>query len=213
MRTTLALGWRKFGRRRRAIVGASVSHTLGERPGFFGHALDKTAFSSVGIWWLGKAGQPHVALFPADPPQGQMLPVLELYPDLVLVRGTYRGSEAGRGRAIARLVSRPRSAWAGYPSLADLWARTRGDPRVTIAVLDGPVDRQSSRTCWSQPRDCGISRVGRSGSHDSGDHPWHSSGKLDLRATSARQPGRGCRAGCRGVVIPIYHDSFVHFAS
>src|SRR5262245_27691137 len=25
--------------------------------------------------------------------------------------------------------------------LADLWRETRGDPRVTIAVLDGPVDR------------------------------------------------------------------------
>src|SRR4051794_37644081 len=26
------------------------------------------------------------------------------------------------------------------PGLAELWARTRGDPRVRVAVLDGPVD-------------------------------------------------------------------------
>src|SRR5262245_36048588 len=30
---------------------------------------------------------------------------------------------------------------ASIPGLAELWARTTGDPRVVIAILDGPVDR------------------------------------------------------------------------
>jgi len=37
-------------------------------------------------------------------------------------------------------LSGDRPAAARYPGLGAIWAETRGDPGIRVAILDGPVD-------------------------------------------------------------------------
>ncbi len=47
-----------------------------------------------------------------------------------------------RIRAADKPTAPPAAGWIGsIPGLRALWSETTGDPRVVVAVLDGPVDR------------------------------------------------------------------------
>ena len=81
------------------------------------------------------------------------------------------------------------------PGCRELWSGTLGDPRVVVAVLDGPVDRGhpvAGRRAAGGDR--GHDAV-RAGSARSRDAARDGGGEPDLRPARAGQPGRGDGAG------------------
>lgn len=90
-------------------------------------------------------------------------------------------------------------------ALESLWKTTVGDPRVCVAVLDGPVDRShpslahAKLTCLDTLVPCAANE-GASSQH--GTHiasvifAQHGKGAL-----------RGVAPGCRGLVVPIFEDT------
>lgn len=98
------------------------------------------------------------------------------------------------------------SSSIGFPSidgLAELWAETQGDPRICVAVLDGPVDR--SHPCFTGAdlidvptlvsESAGPGRMSAHGTH--------------IASMIFGQPGspvRGIAPGCRGLIAPIFSD-------
>ncbi len=89
------------------------------------------------------------------------------------------------------------------PDLRQLWSLTLGDPRVCIAVLDGPVDL--AHPCFDgallrQVNALGAAdRVGRAALR----HGTHVASLIFGQHDSAV---RGVAPKCRGVVIPIYRE-------
>ena len=95
---------------------------------------------------------------------------------------------------------------ATIPGLPELWSETRGDPRVVVAILDGPVDRShpslaGARLEASRP----WSRSGAA--RRSGDAARDRRGKPDLRSAHGGKPGPGMAPDCRGLVVPIFGDA------
>ena len=82
--------------------------------------------------------------------------------------------------------------------LGDLWAETTGDPRVTIAVLDGPVDRTHPALVGADLTtvEVTVPAVPRPGG--SGNAAWHSGGEPDLRPARISKLGRGDRSRVAG---------------
>lgn len=90
---------------------------------------------------------------------------------------------------------------APVPGLDLLWAETRGDPGVCIAVLDGPVDL--SHPCF-QAAD--IKRLESLVSTIPDDGPATEHG-THVASVIFGQPGgavQGIAPGCRGLIIPIF---------
>lgn len=97
----------------------------------------------------------------------------------------------------------PASALSAVPGLAALCEETLGDPRICIAVLDGPVDR--SHPCFAEAR---LTELPTLVSEAPGDgrmaaHGTHIASMLFGHPESAV---RGIAPGCRGVIAPIFSD-------
>lgn len=89
---------------------------------------------------------------------------------------------------------------AVMPGLDRLWSRTTGDPRIVIAVLDGPVD-------LSHPSFAG--GLVESSHMDSGPPGRMTAHGTHVASIVFSQPAsgfRGVAAGCRGLAIPIFAD-------
>jgi hypothetical protein len=89
------------------------------------------------------------------------------------------------------------------PGLSALCAETLGDPRICIAVLDGPVD--GSHPCFAGAQ---LTALPTLVSEMPGDgrmaaHGTHIASMLFGRPGS---PIRGIAPGCRGVIAPIFSD-------
>ena len=86
--------------------------------------------------------------------------------------------------------------------LAELWAETTGDPRVVVAVLDGPVDRGHPSLAGARLEVVG----GSSGS----EAPRRGTGPPSPASSSASiirgAPFLGIAPGCRGLIVPIFGD-------
>jgi cyanobactin maturation PatA/PatG family protease len=92
----------------------------------------------------------------------------------------------------------------GFPpplDLGPLWAETRGDPRIRIAVLDGPIDR--SHPCFAGAALASIETLagadGREG--PASRHGTH------VASIIFGQPGSGTEGiapGCGGIILPIF---------
>ena len=89
------------------------------------------------------------------------------------------------------------------PGLAALWRQTLGDPRVTIAVLDGPVDR--SHPAFADA-DLTLLPTLVPAVADGGPASQH--GTHVASVIFARHDGRlrGVAPRCRGLIVPIYRD-------
>ncbi len=89
------------------------------------------------------------------------------------------------------------------PGLAALWRQTLGDPRVTIAVLDGPVDR--SHPAFADA-DLTLLPTLVPAVPDGGPASQH--GTHVASVIFARHDGRlrGVAPRCRGLIVPIYRD-------
>ncbi len=90
------------------------------------------------------------------------------------------------------------------PRLKSLWSETMGDPRVCVAVLDGPVDL--SHPCFSEERLTRVETVasgtaGTAGDDTASRHGTHVASVIFGRHGS---PVPGIAPGCRGLIVPIY---------
>jgi cyanobactin maturation PatA/PatG family protease len=89
------------------------------------------------------------------------------------------------------------------PGLEDLWAETRGDARITIAVLDGPVDL--SHPCF---RGAQLDQLAThlSGPADDGPATRHGTHVASVIFGQSDEPVRGIAPQCRGLIVPIFRD-------
>ena len=92
---------------------------------------------------------------------------------------------------------------AAIPGLSELWATTVGDPRICIAVLDGPVDREhpSFRGANLTEIETLASDVAVSG--PSIEHGTHIASILFGQHDG---PVKGIAPQCRGLIVPIFRD-------
>src|SRR5436309_13679351 len=95
---------------------------------------------------------------------------------------------------------------AALDALADLpslWAYTRGDPRVCVAVLDGPVDQ-------SHPSLAGARLTHLEtlvpGTPDGGPACRHGTHVASIIFAQPGGPLRGIAPRCRGLVVPVFTD-------
>lgn len=114
-------------------------------------------------------------------------------------------------------VLRPKALGAAHPDAAPanpsapspwlhldpLWAETLGDPRVTVALLDGPVDQ--SHPCF---RDADLTQLPTLASAAPG-QGWASRHGTHIASMIFGQhdgPVRGIAPRCRGLIVPIFRD-------
>jgi cyanobactin maturation PatA/PatG family protease len=90
--------------------------------------------------------------------------------------------------------------------LFDVWAETTGDPRVTIAVLDGPVDRTHPALVGASLTtvEVTVPAVPRPG----GSATRHGTlvASLIFGRHEGESPVAGIAPGCRGIVTPVFSD-------
>ncbi len=103
-----------------------------------------------------------------------------------------RGTAAVGGRSVAGSV----------PGLEELWAATTGDPRVRVAVLDGPVDL--GHPCFSgaslKPAPT-LASGGTAGGRAPSEHGTHVASILFGRHDG---PVPGVAPGCAGWILPVF---------
>ena len=87
--------------------------------------------------------------------------------------------------------------------LKELWAKTSGDSRITIAVLDGPVDRTHS--CFSG---AGLRESTSLVSPEADDGMASRHGTHVASVIFGQHPGpvAGVAPGCRGLIVPVFSD-------
>jgi cyanobactin maturation PatA/PatG family protease len=105
---------------------------------------------------------------------------------------------AWKGLGAGELMSCP------LPGLEQVWRHTLGNPRVSIAVLDGPVDVSHpslSGALLTSPRAIGRACGAGTGSCAHGTHVASL-----IFAQHGGGPLKGVAPGCRGIVIPIFSD-------
>ena len=93
------------------------------------------------------------------------------------------------------------------PGLSELWSETTGDPRVIVAVLDGPVDRAHPALAGAdlETVEAAVPAVARHG----GPATRHGTAVASLifGRHAPENPVRGMAPGCRGLVVPIFDDA------
>ncbi|MBC8352095.1 MAG: S8 family serine peptidase [Planctomycetes bacterium] len=87
------------------------------------------------------------------------------------------------------------------PGLEQLWARTSGDPRICIAVLDGPVDLTHPSLREAAITQINLDEVKDSGTTALSDHGTH---VTSIIFGSHDGPVKGIAPNCRGLIIPIF---------
>jgi hypothetical protein len=90
---------------------------------------------------------------------------------------------------------------AAVPGMAQLWARTSGDPGVCMALLDGPVDLTHPSLCTAKLTQ--IDTLADSAT-DRGVACRHGTHVASILFGQPGGPVRGLAPGCRGVSIPIF---------
>lgn len=89
------------------------------------------------------------------------------------------------------------------PGLADLWRETQGDPRVCIAVLDGPVDL--SHPCF-EGADVAVHPAALAGHASAGPATAHGTHVASVIFGQHHSSVRGIAPRCRGLVVPVFRD-------
>ncbi len=93
------------------------------------------------------------------------------------------------------------------PGLPELWSQTTGDPRVVVAVLDGPVDRghRSLSGARLDVIEAVVPAVADPGS--SATRHGTAVASLIFGRHGPDGPGLGMAPGCRGLIVPIFGDA------
>src|SRR5215475_2715232 len=92
---------------------------------------------------------------------------------------------------------------ASLPGLSALWDQTRGDPRIRVAILDGPVD--SVHPCFQGAALTALPTLvtDAAGNGRMAGHGTH------IASMILGQPGGpvpGIAPGCSGLIVPIFSD-------
>src|SRR5438552_15846306 len=90
---------------------------------------------------------------------------------------------------------------AAIAGLSELWARTLGDPRVCVAVLDGPVDL--AHTCL-RDANVGVVETLVCNNADDGAASQHGTHVASVIFAQHDGPIKGIAPRCRGLVAPIF---------
>src|SRR6516225_6346480 len=103
-------------------------------------------------------------------------------------------------RASSEIVRRKQ--WALLPEFTSLWAKTSGDPRVVIAVLDGPVDRAHPSLLGAD-----LTVAGKRGTGEAihGAAVRHGTHTASIIFGQHHSPIKGIAPRCRGLLLPIFH--------
>jgi len=89
------------------------------------------------------------------------------------------------------------------PGLEVLWAATLGDPRICVAILDGPVDQSHPSLAAAE-----LKRVETlvSGVPDRGAASQHGTHVASVIFGQHHGPVKGIAPRCRGLIIPVFKD-------
>src|SRR5262245_52833325 len=90
------------------------------------------------------------------------------------------------------------------PGLEAIWAHTRGDSRVCVAVLDGPVDRAHPSLGGADLQVVDGPAPGRPDGGPATRHGTHVASVIFGRHDG---PVPGVAPGCRGVLVPIFESA------
>lgn len=88
--------------------------------------------------------------------------------------------------------------------LNELWKETTGDPRICIAVLDGPVDLNHPSFDGARLDSVNTLVSAASGEGPASAHGTHVS---SIIFGQHKSPVRGIAPGCRGLIVPVFSDS------
>lgn len=111
-------------------------------------------------------------------------------------------AERTAGERLANTDSGLLSQSAFPPGIEQLWAQSLGDPGVTIAILDGPVDAGHPSLAASELQVIdflGCKALDGPASH----HGTHTASVIFGRHDG---PVKGIAPQCRGVIVPIFRD-------
>jgi cyanobactin maturation PatA/PatG family protease len=100
----------------------------------------------------------------------------------------------------------PAGSIASIPGLLDLWAKSTGDPRVTIAVLDGPVDRTHPALVGANLTTLEV--VVSAAPQPGGVATRHGTltASLIFGQHGSGRPVTGIAPRCRGIIVPVFGD-------
>ena len=89
------------------------------------------------------------------------------------------------------------------PGLNELWAESLGDPRICVAVLDGPVDLSHPSLATAN-----ITQIETlvSGIADQGPASQHGTHIASIIFGQHHGPVKGIAPHCRGLIIPVFKD-------
>ncbi len=93
---------------------------------------------------------------------------------------------------------------AEIPGLKDLWVETLGDPRICIAVLDGPVDQSHPSLAGAN-----LTRIETLVSNVSPRGPalQHGTHVASVIFSQHDGPIKGVAPRCRGLIVPVFSNS------
>lgn len=89
------------------------------------------------------------------------------------------------------------------PGLDELWSQTLGDPRICIALLDGPVDQSHPSLAAAN-----LKRLETlvSGITDQGPASQHGTHVASVIFGQHNGPIKGIAPQCRGLIVPVFKD-------
>jgi len=89
------------------------------------------------------------------------------------------------------------------PGIKELWAESLGDPRVCIAVLDGPVDLSHPSLATANLRQLGTLVSGIANQGAASQHGTHIASVIFGQHDG---PVKGIAPLCRGLIVPVFRD-------
>lgn len=94
---------------------------------------------------------------------------------------------------------------SSIPGIQDLWTKTIGDPRVLIAVLDGPVD--VSHPCFDGAKlEERLGLLREKGGKLTGPMAAHGTHVASVIFGRHGSPVEGIASGCSGLLIPVFSE-------
>ncbi len=114
-------------------------------------------------------------------------------------------STTGCGRVPDRADKngQPYGAIFDVPGLRELWRETFGDPRICIAVLDGPVDRSHPSLAAAQLRQLSTLVPARATTGAALQHGTHVASVI---FGGHDGPVKGIAPGCKGLIVPVFKN-------
>jgi len=91
------------------------------------------------------------------------------------------------------------------PGLQGLWAQTKGDPRICVAVLDGIVDQ--NHPCFEGADLTRLPSLVSGEANGNGSMSTHGTHVTSIIFGQPDSPVQGIAPNCRGLIIPVFADN------